>query len=408
MLAFITSKHLTENVRKLAQVCKSQPDKLPILADALEEAGCPDEPTGYGCRGILTALRNGDCFSVGLQNVLSFLSKSSEERYAEKFRKTAFARCGVRGCVDSVATLMDGITRKRPRGSGSRRELAQRLADRLNELAARRWERVCKGQRKPTPKQAAEFVERLTDAVDTANGRCKERTIDTFAVIDCGRSANAEGYGSVDGGKVTASSYKYRWTTTEATASRNPDGTITATVFRDGRRSQVTAPAKWWKDVTTSSSTLRLPGAVFGIRDGDGWKVYNADCELIGVAVPMPADLKAEYGSWEHGSDRQTCEAEIEHKRRTLAEKREQAERSAREKAKAERRANLLMRVAKKLTVTYQDARACGMCDAGIRSFAARIGVTDVEQAVPLAEVARLEPAYALKLARHILQKVGR
>jgi len=329
-----------------------------------------------------------------------------------KFQQTAFARCGVIGPVDSVTQLEKGITRTRPRGSGSRRELAQRLHDKLTELAQRRWASACKGQRRPTPAQAARFAAEIRDAVSEANGRCTERTLTAQDAIRVARRADRCGTDSMDGGRITTSSYKYRWTTTTVSARRMPDGTVRVRVARTGTAGEsgtVIAPARWWRDIALSSEVLKFSGASYGIRNGDSWKVYDNAGSPIGVAVPMPADLVDHYGSYEHGTDLDTCHAEIEHKRRVLAERRSEQERTARENAKRERRAGLLARLGKQTNVTYWDARACGMCEQGIRQFAHRIGIADPTNAtIPLATVYQHEPAYALKLARHLLQKAGR
>ncbi len=411
---------LTEQIVGLSLSAAENPAVLPILADAIEEAGSPafaaEVRNGMIDRPALDRLAAADAAffaaeSAACQQIADDIAARAESARLTAFRRTAFARCGVTGPKDSVSGLMAGITRKRPKGSGSRRDLAQRLHDRLTELAERRWVRACKGQRRPTPKQAAELVERIESAL-TVQSRCKERTLTVQDVIRTARNADADGTAYDDGGKVTAASYKYRWTTTTAGGARQPDGTVRVSVSRSGSAT-VTAPAKHWRDVTVAADVLRLPGAEFGIRQSDGsFKVYAADCRELGVAVPMPADLQSRFGKWEHGTDAAACLAEIEHKRAVVAKERadheeftRNAEQIARERIKAERRAKLLARIGTQTHVSYADARACGMCDAGIRAFAAKVGITDTTATVPLADVFRHEPAYAVKLAKRILEQ---
>ena len=315
---------------------------------------------------------------------------------ATAFARSCLARCGVVGCRDTKTDLARRITRLRSCGSGSKSQLADRLAEKLDELAARRWSRACKGQRRPTPKQAAGLVTQIADALAAVQGRCRERTLTVQGVINAARAADSNGTAHGDGGKVTTSSYGYRWTTTTVYATRQPDGTVRVTVSRDGKR-DITAPARWWRDVTTGNDVL-TGGGDFGIRSGDGFAVYDAAGDQVGVVVPMPADLQARYGRWEHGLTVEACGREIGHKRAIVAADAKTARRTA-------RMAALLCRIGNNTPVTYADARACGMCDAGIRAFAAKLGITDMTGAVPLTDVARLEPAYAVKLARLVLTR---
>lgn len=415
---------LTEHVVGLSLSATENPAVLPILADAIEEAGSPafaDEVRrGLVDANALTRLAAGDAEffateSAAREQLVADRLSREESARVTAFRRTAFARCGITGPQDSVSGLMSGITRKRPKGSGSRRELAERLHERLTELASRRWAVACKGQRRPTPKQAAELVRRVEDAL-AVQSRHKERKLGVQEVIAVARKASANGTAHADGGKVTASSYKYRWTTTTATASRQADGTVAVRVSRSGSAT-VTAPAKHWQDVTTANDVLRFPGAVVGIRQTDGsFRVYGDDGRELGVAVRMPDDLRNRFGRWEHGTTVAVCLAEIDHKRTVYAEekskaeaeanrRRADAEAEAKRRAKESRRVALLARIGTQTPITYADARACGMCDAGIRAFAAKLGISDTTATIPLAEVFRHEPAYALRLAKRILDQ---
>lgn len=142
----------------------------------------------------------------------------------------------------------------------------------------------------------------------------------------------------------------------------------------------------------------------------------------LAVRLPIPAELAGQsvvFGAksgatqyWEHGDTVRIIRAEYARKLGIAAankvdEERRQAdtEQSAREEAKEQRRAVLFARIATRTPVTYDDARAVGMCDAGIRAFAAKLGITDTTATVPLAEVFRREPERAVLLARRILSQ---
>lgn len=121
----------------------------------------------------------------------------------------------------------------------------------------------------------------------------------------------------------------------------------------------------------------------------------------MGIAVRMPADLKARFGRWEHGRDTEACDREIANKRAALLL-------DAREKvqtARDLRKARLLARLSA-APVYYSDARLAGYCDAGIRSWAEARGL-DVTASVPLATLAkdtdRQAQALALRVARRLL-----
>ena len=173
--------------------------------------------------------------------------KTAEDVRREKFRGSLFVKVGVTRCTETLGYLETRITRRRPRGSGSRRELAKRLEQVLNRRANQRWERARKGQRKPTTSQSADMLRQIEDAVAAVNGRCRERVVDADDVIYTVMTAIRNGSGYSDGGTVKASSYGYRWTTTAIRCLRNADGTVTAVISRDGRKRSLTFVAKWWE-----------------------------------------------------------------------------------------------------------------------------------------------------------------
>lgn len=262
---------LTEDVMGLARAAVENAAVLPILADAVEEAGAPAlaaslrDPLRHPHQNLMRLMFENwgqgfeGCFlenAATAQREVEAAEARAEGERLKRFRETAFGRCGVVGCVLSHAYLKTRVTRKRPRGSGSKDELARRLADRLDELADRRWTAAKKGQRRPTPKQAAGLLAQVRRAVELANGRCDARTLDAADVVRCAARADATRTHSVDGGRVTANSYKYPWTTTAASATRLPDGTIRVRVSRDGRDDTVTAPARWWVELAAKASDV--------------------------------------------------------------------------------------------------------------------------------------------------------
>lgn len=111
---------------------------------------------------------------------------------------------------------------------------------------------------------------------------------------------------------------------------------------------------------------------------------------------------------WEHGETLAECETERQHKVKLAAEK-AMKERMRFEVARAK---SLIMRLVKRASVTFQDARAVGYCAAGIKSFCNRTGIEFSEQAtVPFGflsrypETQKLRDQIAEKLAIQILQK---
>jgi hypothetical protein len=124
---------------------------------------------------------------------------------------------------------------------------------------------------------------------------------------------------------------------------------------------------------------------------------------------PFPADREHH---WEHGGTVAECRAEYGRKLALAERSRAEAEARTiadaerrREAARLERKARLLLAVGKRVEVGYDDARACGMCDAGIMGFAGQLGLTDRGAKIPLRVVAEKEPGRALDLAKHLIRK---
>lgn len=171
-----------------------------------------------------------------------------------------YAVVGVGGCQLPTSDLEKYVTRRRPRGSGSRRQLAERLRAALDRRSRLSWLRLCKGQRQPTPKQADDLTARLHYALKDVNASCRTRTLGHLDVLRCGYKAHLAGRSRVDGGRVTANSYQYRWTTTLAVASRRPDGSVRVIISRDGRERSVDAPGTWWDYLLNVYRFRRTPG----------------------------------------------------------------------------------------------------------------------------------------------------
>jgi|SRR6185437_14216761 len=332
---------------------------------------------------------------------------------AERVRLAAdtfFRRSGLTGGSQfSLAYLGRGPRRASRRRTplGSARAYAEALREALDRRAAQRRERAVKGQRRPTPRQAVAIAAEIEAVVQSAQVRARERRITAQAVIQCARVAAAEGEHLVDGGRVTARSYGYRWETTTCRCALDASGVVRAEICRSGT-SSISLPAKHWRSITLDTSTL-AGGGVVGIRRDHGWDCYDSAAALVGVAIAMPSDLSNRWGRWEHGATVAEAQAEIERKRAILRTEAEEAAArklselaAAKQQARIDRAARLLARIGIRTEVGYDDARACGACDAGLRTFAAKLGLP-IDTRLPLAEVAKIEPGWALKLARRIV-----
>lgn len=392
-------------------------DLCPLLADAILDAG-GDEWYAKVIRGAAERGIDGNgsewiraLATLTAEQVAEQIAKNDELLARARFRDTCLSRSsGVVAATPTLTDLAKRITRRRPRGSGSKAELAKRLAERMGERAGRNWSLACKGQRGPSVRQAREMVEAIEAAVEQSQVRVRERIVDAIDVIRSARAADTSGGDFRNGGTVTAQSYKYQWSTTTIGSSRQSDGTVRVTINRTVRR-ELRYSARWWRDVTVAADVLR-GGGEFAIRRAHGWDCYDAAGELVGVAVPMPADLKSRFGERDHGKTVAEANAEIERKRSILAVELE-AKRIAdaataeakRLEQRADRAARLLARLGVQTLVGYDDARAAGACDAGIRAFGAKLGVMDTAAKIPLAEIAKIEPGYAVRLARRVIQQ---
>lgn len=329
------------------------------------------------------------------------------ERHAA-FLRTFLARAGVVGGNQFTLTaLADGITRRRGKAGPRSRKYAEQLQAALQRRADRRWALATKGQRTPTPRQAVAMARDIETSLDAAEGRCTERRVSAQQVIAWAREAARTGLGGGNGGTVTASSYGYRWTTTTVSCRRQPSGTVEATVDRSTRQ-VVEYPAKWWDAVSLDSAVL-AGGGVVAIRRKYGWDCYDGNGDLVGVAIPAPAANARRWSKWEHGRTVAEAQAEVARKadiladeERVAAERKEAEAVAAKRAAREDRAARLLARIGTRTTVGYDDARAAGACDMGIRAFAVRIGV-DLGAQLSLTQVAAVEPTWAVKLARRII-----
>jgi hypothetical protein len=421
-MSSINPRWLTSTVVDLASAIAAERafDRLPILADALMDAGCDNEQ-------MLAACRAGQA-PAGLLAELDTAAQAAKRERTDWLRGSVAFRAGLLGGSQwTISHLATRITRRRPRGSGSKTGLAQRLRDALDARAAKAWAAACKGQRGPTPNQAAQLYREISGALDSVQGRCTQRTIGLDEVICAARDAIADGLGDRDGGGV-AKSYGYPAGSSYAAARRQADGSILLRIGRTvngGNAVDVSAPAKHFADITVDSAVLK-GGGNFGVRKPHGWDCYYSTGRLCSVAIPAPKDIAAAFGcKWEHGATLAAARAELTRKAEILtyraiadelaretselqsqvqwlangtAERRAEAARQARN----ERRAQLLARLGNNALVGYHDLRELGACDAGIRAFAARNGIPEGGKA-PLPLIAKTEPAWALKIARKIL-----
>jgi hypothetical protein len=111
---------------------------------------------------------------------------------------------------------------------------------------------------------------------------------------------------------------------------------------------------------------------------------YDAAWKKTGVSIPMPKDLAARYGKYEHGKTRRECRIEIAHKRQIEADRAKQEEAAAikaKHEKKNARRLHLISLLCKNMIVSFEDARAAGMCKQGIILYCARHGFSAVSGA---------------------------
>lgn len=306
-------------------------------------------------------------------------------------------KAGVIGNRWSQSRLAAGIWRQRGKCGAGSPKFAKILGEKLQQLADKRWARAIKGQRVPTPKQSLQLVSAISSALETAQSRCSARTMSAQDVILAARDAAENGIASRDGGTVTCGSYGYAWSTTTASASRQADGTVKVSISRSASV-DVTAPAKHWTSVSAARDVL-AGGGTFAIRRPHGWDCYDTSANLVGVAIPVSDQAVVDrWSKWEHGQTVAAAQAEIDRKQAILAAELVEAKRTAR----LERAARLLARLGTKIEVGYDDARAVGACEAGIRAFAERNHLA-LDSRLPLAQIAAIEPTWAVKLARRIL-----
>lgn len=134
---------------------------------------------------------------------------------------------------------------------------------------------------------------------------------------------------------------------------------------------------------------------------------YNEVGKITGVAVDLPS-VGRPGTYWEHGVSVSACVAERAHKQAIH----DAAIVANRATAKQQRRERLLARLATRISVTREDARATGACMAGINAWCERMGIASSTNAVSSAEIVRLakqsnEPraiAAALIATRRALQ----
>jgi hypothetical protein len=234
-----------------------------------------------------------------------------------------------------------------------------------------------------------------------ANGRCRERTLDLWDALAHLQRAVRLGQSATDPVRLPgAYRYRYTWTGFRAwveegklmyACTRVPCQATIEERASDGACHPIVGLLPHLLDGCVQGDAFSLPSAARRIR-------YDADGRVTGIAVPMPRDLRRRWGRWEHGRDEAECSREIGAKRAILDE--EEAER--RQQRQRQRAARLVLRLAPNAEVRYEDARSVGACDAGIRGWAATHGITDLSATVPLSLVARNEPVWGLRLARHI------
>lgn len=281
-----------------------------------------------------------------------------------------------------------------------------------------RAERIALGQQRlrfHAPREQVRALADLRAEVEAALERCQARATVRTLTADEAFAAIVHNQ-PIDGGQVTARSYSYRYQTTVAgRVSVAEPGFVGWSVSRDawhpgtapvvGGYPTGIIPMLALHGAIVSGPAL-LDGDLCALRPryagaGDYWIRYAADGRRTGVCVPMPAPLQTRYGRWEHGRKLAECRAEIAAKRRIVAAHPTLVAASYQRRMRA---AQLLARLSRRLTASFDDARAAGYCRAGITAWAERRGLS-LDTRVPLARLTRDPDQRARDLAVRLAQR---
>lgn len=248
---------------------------------------------------------------------------------------------------------------------------------------------------------------KIKGLVNSANGRCTARNLrggDVWRAIRSGES-------HIDGGRVTASSYRYSWTTTVATISYDDAQKIKIGVARSSR---VTGHSATEKLEWTSKNRIdpsAIGGAYCAVITGANTR---ACCDSTGKIVTRAWRVGNEkvvkkYGQWEHGATRAIADQETAKKlaliaadEAMIASQRQAQEDRQRAERRAERAARLLAKIGKNTIVDFSMARSAGACEAGIKNWAEKFGVP-ISSGAALQTIFASEPVWAVRFARKIM-----
>ena len=314
--------------------------------------------------------------------------------------KSLISSCGVIGNVYSNQELQARITRKRPKSN--KKELAKKLGDLLNKRANKTFTLACKGQRKPTPKQAISLIQDIENALVKANGKCTARLISTQDVIVTARKAIKNIRSEVNGGSVSHS-YKYPAGSTHAMAVRTTNGQIEVHIgrtYNGGGATTIIAPAKFWQMITVDRHVLQGGGIVGIKKDDNQFDCYNKDGIKVSIAVRIFDEeiIKTLGSKWEHGETLEWANSEIARKKQIIESKKLEEKQNK----KLERAAKLFAKIGNNCTVCYNDAKSVGACDLGIRNFADKLNLP-IDSKISLSEIYKIEPIWAIRLAKKFL-----
>jgi hypothetical protein len=124
---------------------------------------------------------------------------------------------------------------------------------------------------------------------------------------------------------------------------------------------------------------------------------YDINSKKTGVAIPMPQDFANRFGAFEHGKTVADCRREIAVKRQVI-----------KTDLMCQKHAEIVQKVISNpdtlnifndLIVTYNIARAAGLCDQGIRAFCARHRL-DVGVGAPVSVLTASNNSYAISAAK--------
>lgn len=399
----------TDAVASLARAVLAGESAAPLLADAMEEAGCTgavlhDLRSGQRV-GSIAAMLAGEVAAVPAKRPI--LADEVAALFAASYR-TARERLDAFVAVDVSGRHGAPLVRERQQAVCERLRKIQTPARASVEAtpanrskyaamswAQQTWCRSRKARHHLKPSENRPSDRHARRAQSSEDGAFAVEVAESFHdrvknLYTSDRASIVYGHGGHDGYDGDAYSKTYRskfggakWKDAGARVEyadhpkQRGAGTIVIETARGTEVARLPLPAD--RDSIVFS----------GLLDGDLWAVRRVLCgrEILtrfglrrkklartGLAVWVPTGTNEKgqkVGHWEHGDTIGAIKAEIRHKEEVRRKEAEAKALSERE----QRFARLVAAICPRLVVTYDDARACGYCAAGIQGFQERFGL---------------------------------